>query len=378
MINTLRLPGIALTRVLLIITIVGVVALFAYGIIGPISKSMANSRNSTRKTDVKLISNALTQQAIDDKGSINSKITTSPKIIGTNKSSFYVDLSGLVPSYANSLPVDPSGGTAGDTGFVVYVTPQSQIVVEAPNAENGAEIDSGGKTDSSISLNGLNSYVTVPSINDLEYSGGDMTIAGWIKANNSENDPGAILSKPWNKSGQYNYRLYYDANSAIRFCVNGNGTDSCVKTGNDAAPKSSWHFVVATVQSDKSMKILVDGSEQASGTHGINNWTPVYGDDKTPLTIGTVFPYGSTWQGSTSLSFDGSIDELAVYKRILPTKEIKQQYNSGKGVSGVPSTGLVAGWRFDEGSGTTIADFSGNNNAGTLVNGVSWGQGEGQ
>ncbi|MBI2024268.1 LamG domain-containing protein, partial [Candidatus Giovannonibacteria bacterium] len=37
-----------------------------------------------------------------------------------------------------------------------------------------------------------------------------------------------------------------------------------------------------------------------------------------------------------------------------------------------PTTGLVAHWKFDEGSGTTALDSSGNNNTGTLTNGPLW------
>jgi hypothetical protein len=36
------------------------------------------------------------------------------------------------------------------------------------------------------------------------------------------------------------------------------------------------------------------------------------------------------------------------------------------------TTGLVGHWKFDEGSGTTATDSSGNNNTGTLVNGPVW------
>jgi len=36
------------------------------------------------------------------------------------------------------------------------------------------------------------------------------------------------------------------------------------------------------------------------------------------------------------------------------------------------TTGLVGYWKFDEGSGTTVADSSGNNNTGTLFNGPIW------
>ena len=35
-------------------------------------------------------------------------------------------------------------------------------------------------------------------------------------------------------------------------------------------------------------------------------------------------------------------------------------------------SGLVAYWKFDEGSGTSVADSSGNGNTGTLINGPQW------
>src|SRR5262249_55551223 len=40
------------------------------------------------------------------------------------------------------------------------------------------------------------------------------------------------------------------------------------------------------------------------------------------------------------------------------------------------TNGLVGHWKFDEGSGTTAADSSGNNNTGTLVNGPTWTEGK--
>jgi len=36
------------------------------------------------------------------------------------------------------------------------------------------------------------------------------------------------------------------------------------------------------------------------------------------------------------------------------------------------STGLLAAYAFDEGTGTTTQDFSGNGNSGVLVNGATW------
>src|SRR5207248_10131144 len=40
--------------------------------------------------------------------------------------------------------------------------------------------------------------------------------------------------------------------------------------------------------------------------------------------------------------------------------------------AGDVTTGLAGNWRFDENTGTTAADSSGNNNTGTLVNSPTW------
>jgi hypothetical protein len=47
-------------------------------------------------------------------------------------------------------------------------------------------------------------------------------------------------------------------------------------------------------------------------------------------------------------------------------------YQTGGRVLGASTTGLVGYWNFDEGSGTTAADSSGNGNNGTLTNGPTW------
>src|SRR3989344_8923137 len=41
-----------------------------------------------------------------------------------------------------------------------------------------------------------------------------------------------------------------------------------------------------------------------------------------------------------------------------------------------PTNGLVGYWTFDETSGTTASDSSGNGNTGTLTNGPTWTQGK--
>lgn len=60
------------------------------------------------------------------------------------------------------------------------------------------------------------------------------------------------------------------------------------------------------------------------------------------------------------------IDEVAIYSSALSATQIAQIYTS----STYPASGLSLLWRFDEGSGTSATDSSGNNNTGTITNAV--------
>jgi concanavalin A-like lectin/glucanase superfamily protein len=68
-------------------------------------------------------------------------------------------------------------------------------------------------------------------------------------------------------------------------------------------------------------------------------------------------------------SFPGLIDEVRIYNRALSASEISA-------LVGDPNLGLVGYWKFDENSGTTAADSSGNGNTGTLFNGAGWTSGQ--
>jgi hypothetical protein len=73
-----------------------------------------------------------------------------------------------------------------------------------------------------------------------------------------------------------------------------------------------------------------------------------------------------------STYFTGDIDEARIYTKALSTDEIAAHYNSGNGQYGQQEANLGAGWHFDEGSGTSASDYSGNGKTGTLTNGATW------
>lgn len=72
-----------------------------------------------------------------------------------------------------------------------------------------------------------------------------------------------------------------------------------------------------------------------------------------------------------------NVDELTIWNRALSDGEVNTLYNSGTVLNGDISlapwnSGLMGGWHFDEGTGTSASDFSGNGNTGTLIGSVGW------
>jgi hypothetical protein len=86
---------------------------------------------------------------------------------------------------------------------------------------------------------------------------------------------------------------------------------------------------------------------------------------------GTDFRLGSGYNNSQFL--DGFMDEVMFFDHAISGSDARTLYNGGTGVYGNAGiSGLLAGYHFDEGSGTSVADFSGYGNNGTLHGGVTW------
>tara|TARA_A100001015_G_scaffold281265_1_gene344368 strand:- start:1660 stop:2742 length:1083 start_codon:yes stop_codon:yes gene_type:complete len=79
----------------------------------------------------------------------------------------------------------------------------------------------------------------------------------------------------------------------------------------------------------------------------------------------------------------GNMDDLACFNAKLSDAAVTAMYNSGAPTDLTSNSGnytyssnLIGYWKFDEGSGTTIADSSTNNNSMTLYNSPTWDNGD--
>lgn len=140
--------GFTLIEILVVIGIIAILAAIVIIAINP-ARQFAQARNTQRTSNVNAILNAIGQKMADCKGKFDATAIECPSspvcptlTLGTNfpidnaSGGSGINLSCLVPTYISTLPTDPSGITAPDTGYHVTVDATSKrTTVNAPAAE---------------------------------------------------------------------------------------------------------------------------------------------------------------------------------------------------------------------------------------------------
>ena len=149
------------------------------------------------------------------------------------------------------------------------------------------------------------------------------------------------------------------ANGKIRFAIKNNGSSEQIIDGQAALPTGGWHHVAVTLNGSTGT-LYVDGVQVGSNT-GDDPETVRYGSHHAkldrPLPI-SADPY-----------LDGRVDDFRIYNRALTASEVTHVMN---GQTVLP----IAEIPFNETSGTTASDLSGNGWNGTLTGGASWATGK--
>lgn len=179
---------------------------------------------------------------------------------------------------------------------------------------------------SSLLFDGTDDYVAVSSPSnrwDWTPSGpglNTMTIDLWVKTTDTSGD---VVSKPWNGSGEYNYRIYAGGTLVLN---SGGGNNyqsfSSYATGN-------WENITC-IFTPTQMGVYRNGVVSAAlANHGITGNVPVYGNAALPLTLMTLYPYGGAFNAPTHAT-TGNLALLRVYNRALSAAEILANYNASR------------------------------------------------
>ena len=214
----------------------------------------------------------------------------------------------------------------------------------------------------SLEFDGSNDYVDGGSDSILDITD-ELTMSAWVNPDAFvQFGPAVWRLKTTSPFTWAQYRLGY-GNSANEWGVTFNDTGG---TWRDhwagSLSTDTWTHIVGVVKSNDYVKIYADGVL-------IQEWTGLsYG-----LPSGTG-PVNIGRQQENNSYFDGNIDDVRIYNRALSQYEISALAAGNQPATSWETSGLVGYWPFEEGSGTSTADKSGNGNNGTLTNmdGSDW------
>ena len=153
-------------------------------------------------------------------------------------------------------------------------------------------------------------------------------------------------------NNRINIQYKHNVTHKYVFMFKGGGSQKTAETGtltheNDG----NFHHIVCTWDKGDAneQKLYLDGSLIA--TTGLAS-IALSGDfDDAASASGVEVITGTSFNGNADLN--GYLDDFAVYSDVLSASDVTTLYNSGK-AGPVVKTNLLALWRFNEGSGTTV------------------------
>jgi len=225
----------------------------------------------------------------------------------------------------------------------------------APRFNSGTGTTPSGST--SLSLDGSTESGAAGNIN---LSGSALSMEGWIKPS-SFKSASPYISSLWGTEVSDSNSAFLRlgdaniANNKLQFVLSINNVQQKL-TAATALNANTWYHVAATYDGS-SMKIYINGVLDASKsqTGSVNS--------NGAFNVGYLY--------NTSRNFNGKVDEVRVWKRALSQTEISQNMCNVT----LPASSLAAYWKFNEGSGSSVQDSSGNGITLTLtgVDASNWG-----
>lgn len=207
-----------------------------------------------------------------------------------------------------------------------------------------------------LDFDGSDDYVNISGLNTNGFTG--LTIEAWVNARtfNPQSPDNYISSLVGNETSLL--RIGDDdpaelqANNKVQFVISTSaGSKKC--SGTSDLTQNTWYHIVGTYDGSD-MSLYVNGILENTVSHS-GNIASAAGQK-----IG-----GAYVGGANTRLLDGYIDEVRIWNVARTEQEIRE--NMCQTLEG-NETGLVAYYRMNESSGTSLPDISANNNTGTLTN----------
>ena len=175
-----------------------------------------------------------------------------------------------------------------------------------------------GRSGSALGFDGVDDHV---ELGTFSASGSAITIAAWFKADAFPNTVPRIISKATTGTSIQHYFMLATANvdsvPRLRFRLMTNGSTKTLTATSGNLVAGQWVHAAATYNG-ATMRLYLNGVQV--GSRGVSG--AIDGSATAPVRIGES-PNGAG-------AFDGVIDQVRVYNRVLSASEISSLYSSGK------------------------------------------------
>ncbi|WP_158729855.1 LamG-like jellyroll fold domain-containing protein [Flavobacterium sp. I-STPA6A] len=212
-----------------------------------------------------------------------------------------------------------------------------------------------------LNLDGVNTYMSVADHPDLDFGiSQNKTITCWVKTTTSTGTPRIFAKRNGSSGNGYEFWTGSGGNAG-KFALNmqGTGTPNSISTAGYSSTSiadATWHHVALVLDASSSRTlsgyldgVLVNTGKTFSGTSDFSN--------------ALSFIVGATSDATNSFKWAGQIDNIRIWNLAMTATEL--QADMVTTITG-PTTNLLGAWDFENVSGTTVPDVSGNNHPGTL------------
>jgi hypothetical protein len=211
-------------------------------------------------------------------------------------------------------------------------------------------------------------YTSFNQISDYPF-----TVSAWLKPSTPNESRMAISL--YRGVSQY-FAIGTSRGGSNTWSVEARNTTSRYLNSPASTATQEWTHLSAIFHSSTQRELYVNGEKMGEDNIEVPFIQPLH------LYIGKQRPVALDY-GHGPLSWNGLVDEVRIYNTALSPEQIKQDMNAGSTLA-VGTTNReaadfddgegnppVAEWKFDEKTGSTTNDTSGNNNTGTIT-GATW------